>query len=57
MTRAELEALLEECFGAPGRYEMHYDDEHHLAQKMRRLRAFVGSLPSGQEVEVWADEF
>jgi hypothetical protein len=58
VTRAQLEELLGQVYGAPGIYEARHDARlQHLADKMRKLRAFIAALPADQEIVLMADEF
>jgi hypothetical protein len=58
VNRAELEVLMDEIYGPAGAYEArHEGDLKHLADKMRKLRAFIAALPADQEFQLKADEF
>lgn len=58
MRRAEVEAFLEEVFGAPGAFEArHTGAMAHLAERMRELRAFVAALPADMWAAVFVSEF
>jgi hypothetical protein len=58
VNRAELEVLMDEIYGPAGAYEARHDGGlKHLADKMRKLRAFIDAAPTGQAFQVWADEF
>jgi hypothetical protein len=56
--RAQIQVLMTEVYGPPGTYEARHDDGlKHLADKMRKLRAFIAALPSDQDIVLMADEF
>ena len=58
VTVAEVEALMAEVYGPPGAYEAYHDiGLQHLADKMRKLRAFIATLPADQDIVLMADEF
>jgi hypothetical protein len=58
VTVAEVEALMADVYGPPGAYEGRHDaGMQHLADKMRKLRAFIAALPADREFELKADEF
>jgi hypothetical protein len=58
VNRAGLEVLMDEIYGTAGAYEARHDGGlKHLADKMRKLRAFIAALPADQDIVLMADEF
>jgi hypothetical protein len=58
VTRAEIEALLDELYGPVGDFEArHAGAMEHLADGMRDLREFVAGLHPDGEYMLMADEF
>ena len=57
MDRAEILAFIDEVYGPPGQYEAENSGAaEHLADRMRKLRAFVMALPPDRPFALVAAE-